>query len=113
VPAFSLPDKQLIPEGIAVDVKTGDFFVSSLAQWKVVKRNQSGSIQDFVGANQDGIWSTLGMKVDPTGKELWVCSAAEFDSLNGYSGIFVFDLKTRALKRKLVLDNKAWTAFVQ
>jgi hypothetical protein len=107
VPAFSLPDKQLIPEGIAVDVKTGDFFVSSLAQWKVVKRNQSGSVQDFVGANQYGIWSTLGMKVDPTGKELWVCSAAEFDSLNGYSGIFVFDLKTRMLKKKFILDNKA------
>jgi hypothetical protein len=105
-PAFTLPDKQLIPEGIAVDAKTGDFFISSLAQWKVVKRNQDGSVQDFVAPNQDGIWLTLGMKVDPTGKELWVCSASEFDSLNGYSGIFVFDLKNGTLKKKFVLDNK-------
>lgn len=46
------------------------------------------------------------MKVDPAGNELWVCSASEFDSLDGYSGVFVFDLKTGALKRKYVLDNK-------
>jgi hypothetical protein len=79
VPAFTLPDKQLIPEGIAADPETGDFFVSSLAQWKVVKRSEDGSVRDFVAPHQDGIWLTLGMKVDPTGKELWVCSASEIN----------------------------------
>jgi DNA-binding beta-propeller fold protein YncE len=51
------------------------------------------------------------MKVSPDNKSIWVCSATENDTLNGYSGIFNFDLKTGKLIEKYMLDNKAGPHF--
>jgi sugar lactone lactonase YvrE len=103
--AFVLGDRELIPEGIAVDPRSGDFFVGSLAKWKVVKRKRSGAASDFVRHHQDGLWTVLGIKVEPNARELWVCSATEKEPQDGDSGIFVFDLGSGALRRKFVVDN--------
>lgn len=97
-PAFTLHQRDLIPEGIAHDPVSGDFFVSSLHHRKVVRVNPGGTVSDFVAEGSDGIMSTLGMKVDAKRRLLWVIAAAVpemrgFDETQGgRSGVFVYDL---------------------
>lgn len=103
--AFVVRDSSLIPEGIA-SVRSGHkFFIGSLAKSKIVTFSLEGSEEDFISSNQHGIWSVVGMKVSPDNKSLWVCSATERDTLNGYSAIFQFEIKKGRLIRKYVVNN--------
>ncbi len=104
--AFTITDKTLIPEGIAYDPLSGRFFIGSLAQDKIIVIDKRGRNKDFIRRGQDGIWQVLGMKVDPVRKDLWVCSASERDTLDGYAGVFRYDLKSGKLKKKYTVDNK-------
>ncbi|MBO9204364.1 MULTISPECIES: SMP-30/gluconolactonase/LRE family protein [Niastella] len=104
--AFTLDDPGMIPEGIAATADGKRFFVSSLAQHKIVEHMPDSRQKDFIPADCNGIWMVLGMKVSPDGKTIWVCSASEKEPYNGYSGIFGFDLATGKLVNKYILDNK-------
>jgi WD40 repeat protein len=110
VKAFSLPEKELITEGIAYDPDTGRFFVSSIHQRKIVVREKDGTVKDF-SSPSDGLYSVLGMKVDAGHRILWACSSA-FPQMkgfaaddNGRAGIFKYDLKTGKLLNKHLLWN--------
>lgn len=109
--AFTLPEKDLIPEGIAYDPVDGTFFLSSLHKRKIVrvKPRQHGQppiVEDFTGEGQDGLYSTLGMKVDASRRILWVCSSAEAfmkgykESDAGQAALFKYDLVTGKLLGK-------------
>jgi len=74
--AFRLPEKDFIPEGIAWDAGTRTFLVSSIYLRKVVRVGRDGAVRDLVQAGQDGLWSALGIDVDPGRRTLWVCSTA-------------------------------------
>jgi sugar lactone lactonase YvrE len=105
--AFTINEKDLIPEGIAYDPVRREFYVGSILKRKIVRIDSSGRASDFTSEGQDGLFKVLGMTVDPKRKTLWVCSAAgngakEFD---GHAGIFKYDLRTGKLIRKYVLDN--------
>ncbi|HYG61792.1 MAG TPA: hypothetical protein VEL74_04370 [Thermoanaerobaculia bacterium] len=63
--AFRLVEKDLVPEGIAHDPKTGAFFVGSLYKRKIVRVGKDGKATDFTAAGQGGLWDVLGMKVTP------------------------------------------------
>ncbi|HTG95163.1 MAG TPA: hypothetical protein VL866_21380, partial [Pyrinomonadaceae bacterium] len=108
--AFMLPETDLIPEGIAYDPVDDAFFLSSLHKRKVVRVrvrvNRLPIVEDFTSEGQDGLYSTLGMKVDAERRVLWVCSSAE-SFMKGYTekdagraALFKYDLKTRKLIRK-------------
>jgi len=109
--AFMLAEKDLIPEGIAYDPLDHVFFLSSLHKRKIVRvrprtANQPAIVEDFTSQGQDGLFSTLGMKVDAERRVLWVCSSAE-SFMTGYSeadagkaALFKYDLNTRRLIRK-------------
>ena len=111
--AFTLPETDLIPEGIAYDPVDKAFFLSSLHKRKIVRvrlrANRAAVVEDFTGQAQDGLYSTLGMKVDATRRILWVCSSAESfmegysDADSGKAALFKYDLKTRRLIRKYEL----------
>lgn len=105
---FMIPGKDLIPEGIAYDPATETFYVGSIYKRKVVSRSKDGKVRDFTSERQDGLWGVLGMRVDDKRRVLWVNSAAgaEEKELNGYSGVFKYDLKTGKLIKKYILDNK-------
>lgn len=114
--AFTLPEMDLIPEGIAYDTVDRAFFFSSLHKRKIVRvrlrANRAPLVEDFTGPGQDGLYSTLGMKVDVERRILWVCSSAE-SFMEGYSdadagkaALFKYDLKTRKLIRKYELGPK-------
>jgi hypothetical protein len=104
--SFVIDDSLLIPEGIAADSQRKTFFVGSLAKHKVLKCADNGSCSDFALGNQHGFWMALGMKVSPDFKSLWLCSSAEHDTLNGYSGLLQFDIASGKLLRKIIMDNK-------
>src|SRR6185369_3131956 len=109
--AFMLAEKDLIPEGIAYDPLDQVFFLSSLHKRKIVRvrprtANQPPIVEDFTSQGQDGLYSTLGMKVDAERRVLWVCSSAESfmsaysEADAGKAALFKYDLKTRRLIRK-------------
>ncbi|HEV8579473.1 MAG TPA: hypothetical protein VGX68_10365 [Thermoanaerobaculia bacterium] len=74
--AFRLPERDFIPEGIAWDPVTRTFLVSSVHLRKVVRVGRDGAVRDLVQAGQDGLWSALGIDIDPGRRILWVCSTA-------------------------------------
>lgn len=107
--AFSLDDKTLISEGLAYNAKKQTFYVGSVHQRKIVAV-KNGVTTDF-SSPADGLWSVLGMRVDPARGWLWVCTAA-FPQMRGFeakdkgkSGIFKYDLRTGKLAKRYILPD--------
>jgi sugar lactone lactonase YvrE len=101
--AFTVPQRELIPEGIAFDSETGDFYLSSIHLRKIIRVTADGTPSDFVREGEGGLLGTLGMKVDAKRRMLWVISTA-IPEMNGYtpalegqSAVFAYDLRTGAL----------------
>jgi sugar lactone lactonase YvrE len=97
----TIPEPDLIPEGIAFDPATRVLYVSSIRKRKIVALSPEGKVRDFVAPGQDGLWSVLGMKVDPERRTLLACSEVDGPGMLGYapgdrgkSGVFEFDLST-------------------
>lgn len=105
--AFRVPEKDLIPEGIAYDPRTGSFFLGSIYKRKIVRIDKAGKAADF-SKPEDGLWDVLGMKVDPARRTLWVCSAAGASAgeQDGSSGLFRYDLTTGRLVSRHLLPGK-------
>jgi DNA-binding beta-propeller fold protein YncE len=94
--AFRIPEPDLIPEGIAWDPQTGDFFVGSLHRKKIVRVDAAGRARDFVPEGADGLEDVLGLEVDAERRLLWVCTAASprAGAAAGASGLFAYELDT-------------------
>lgn len=97
--AFTLAGKGLVTEGVAYDPADGTFYVSSVRERKIVAVPKQGAPRTLASA-RDGLWSALGMKVDPKRRILWACTAALPQMENfreedrGRSGVLEIDLKT-------------------
>lgn len=110
--AFSIPEKDLLPEGIAYDPGEGCFYLGSLWKSKIIKVGREGKAADFTGERQDGLRSVAGLKVDPERRNLWAVSlvsqpwAKSNPEEAGWSAVFKYDLRTGKLIRKYELDNK-------
>jgi sugar lactone lactonase YvrE len=108
--AFRIAEKDLIPESVAHDVKTGAFFVGSLRKAKIVRVDRDGRASDFITSRQDGLWAVVGIKIHPVQRVLWVCSAnsRELEGSTGNevgpTGVFLFDLDTGKLIEKWLLE---------
>jgi sugar lactone lactonase YvrE len=74
--AFTLPEKDLLAEGVAHDPRTGAFFVSSVRKHKVVRRDARGAVSDFTSP-ADGLLSVLALGVDPPRRALWLTTAGK------------------------------------
>ncbi len=109
--AFSLPERDFIPEGITYDPVTETLFVGSIHRRKVVAVAKDGAVRDFLPEGQDGLFSVLGLKVDAARRHLWVASFVGKSGRGlkpedeGRSALHQYDLRSGALVRKLVLDN--------
>lgn len=105
--AFTIPQRDLVPEGIAWDAATGDFYVSSIYLRKIVRVTPDGKSSDFTREAQDGMYSTLGLKVDAKRRLLWVVSNAAREmkdytnALDGQSSVLAYDLRTGKLANKI------------
>lgn len=111
-PAFTLTERDLIPEGIAYDTATDTLFVGSIHRRKVVAVSSDGTVRDFVPEAREGLWSVLGLKVDVARRHLWVASQAAAGGRGisagerGRTGLFQYDLRTGALLRKVTMDGR-------
>jgi hypothetical protein len=111
--AFSLADRELIPESVAYDPADRAFYVGSMYKRKIIRISADGQVSDFIRTGADGIWSVLGMKVDPARRELWAnaCNLEDRSppmlpddpATRGQGGVFRYDLKTGTLIRKYVV----------
>jgi sugar lactone lactonase YvrE len=106
--AFRISERDLVPEGIAWDPVTREFYVGSLAKKKIVRVSPDGSARDFVPAGRDGLWSVLGLKVDAKRRILWAASVADAreGAANGSSALFAFDLPSGTLHAKFVREGR-------
>jgi sugar lactone lactonase YvrE len=113
--AFKIPQKDLIAEGIAYDPVSRSFFVSSIYCRKIVEVAASGKSHDFIAEKEDGIWGVLGMEVDPKQRTLWAISSNSEDDMLmkypepetvGQTAVHKYDLKTKKLVKKYILDVK-------
>jgi len=97
----TIPEPDLIPEGIAWDPADRTLYVSSIRKRKIVAVSARGAVRDFVASGRDGLESVLGMKVDPESRTLLACSEVDGPGMEGYvaadlgkSAVFEFDLAT-------------------
>ncbi len=90
-------EKDLIPEGIAVDGRTGLIYVSSIARQKIVVIDQTGKQKDFIANGEEGFMEGLGMKVDTVRNLLWAISVKSSASFY-QNRIHGFDLHTAKTK---------------
>jgi sugar lactone lactonase YvrE len=105
--AFTLREKDLITEGVAHDLKTGAFLVSSVHRRKVVRIGNEGEVSDFVPQGQDGLFSAMALAVDAPRNVLWVSTAAEPVMVDyrqedkDRSAVLEYDLTSGKLLRRL------------
>ena len=107
VVAFTIPEKGLVPEGVAYDPKTKSFFLSSIRKREVYRIDASGKATVFVAPRQGGLRSAAGIAVDPRSRSLWVASEA-MPHMEGHvkdeplqSAVFEFDADTGKFRREL------------
>lgn len=86
-------ENDLIPEGIAVDPRTGTMYVSSIARQKIIAVDETANHRDFISSNQYGFLEGLGMKIDTTRNLLWAISGKKVDKWYS-SQIQAFNLST-------------------
>ena len=116
--AFTLEDPQLVATGIAYDTKTGDVFVASVRERKIVRHEKAGAISDFVREGQDGFLSGASLAIDSQRGILYASTSAA-PYMRGYSkadfgktGVFAFDLKTGKTLRQVWLKAKGQFHFL-
>lgn len=69
--AFTVPESDLIPEGLAVDHQRHLFYLGSMSHKKIVKITRAGAVSDFVAEGKYHFESVCGIKVDPANEDVW------------------------------------------
>jgi hypothetical protein len=102
--AFRIPEKDLIPEGIAHDPAEDVFYLGSIHKSKILKITKAGKISDFVSSGETGLKQVLGMKV--LNGKLWACNnTPSYDSVNRGSFIHVIDTKSAKVEKVFRLTD--------
>jgi len=96
--AFTLPEKDLLTEGIAYDPSRRAFYVSSVHRRKILRRDASGAVSDFVGEKRGGLDGVLALVVDAPRRRL-LAGVAALPQMTGFekardgeSALVAFDL---------------------
>jgi sugar lactone lactonase YvrE len=116
--AFTVREKDLVPEGIAYDPVEKVFYLSSLYKRKIVRvvagaPGAAAAVTDFTSEGQDGLDAVLGLKVDAERRHLWAVSSAEPEMIGyrevdeGRSALLQYDLGTGRLLRKVSTPRPA------
>ncbi len=101
--AFTLSQPDLLTEGVAYDPTRRRFFVGSVRHRRVLQVSADGRCSVFAGGTAPLPQAPLGMRIDPSGRSLWVAAAA-LPQMEGYaavdsgkSAVLRFDLKSGKL----------------
>lgn len=107
----TLPEKIALVESVALDVASGDLFVSSIVERRIMRLSSDGGLEEFASAASHGLWSVTGLKIEDETHTLWAATAAtEFtpglvDNELGASGVFAFDIGSGELIHKFILQD--------
>ncbi len=109
--AFTLEEKDLLPESLAYDPQSGYFLVGG-TRWGEIREVAPRCREwAFAAARAHGLWMVTGMKADPARRALWVTSA-DGERLVGHrpgngtaAGLFEFDLDTGGLIGRHLLQE--------
>jgi sugar lactone lactonase YvrE len=111
--AFTVNEKDLLPENVAHDPRDRSFYVGSTRKGKIVRVDSSRRVSDFVPAGSDGVWMIVGMKIDPARRLLWAntSAASNFVGLEkkdeGRAALLAYDLRTgRRVARIELADGR-------
>lgn len=85
--------KLAVPEGIAVDGRTGLIYVTSIWQNKILAIKADGSHRDFISSGYAGFAQGLGIKVDERRGWVWAVSNTQ-DGSKYVSRLHAFNIKT-------------------
>src|SRR5580704_14198594 len=96
---FSLSDPGLLPEDIDYDAKTGQFFVTSIIEQKIVMLVERGVARDF--ASSPHHWPMMALKVDSRRRRLWATEVA----LEGFTVVPVAE-QGRSILLEYDLDHR-------
>lgn len=116
---YVIAERNLIPEGVAFDNRTGTIYVGSTFKRKIVQITQDGKITDFIPEKYNDITSIVGMEVDEKRGVLWanIAHANEVMPLKDphpakdwMTGICSFDIESRRLIKRY--DLQAEQAFL-
>ena len=94
--AFTVPEKDLIPEGLAYDPVTQLFYMGSMYHRKIVRIAESGEVSDVIKPDSDHLQPIGGVHVDPSDHSLW--AASDPDATHG-SELYHFDAQGQLLER--------------
>jgi len=107
---FRIPEHDLYPESIAYDPVSGDYFLSSMSQSRILRIHPDGSYEDFVEPPLPGLEGSIGMKVDAGRRRLWVCTGrytmfAGNPAIPPRTGVLLFDLDSGAVLGQWLMDQ--------
>jgi streptogramin lyase len=86
-------ERDFIPEGIAIDNRSGTIYISSINKHKIISIDKNGKHKNFITPGQDGFKEGLGLKVDEKRRWLWALSVYR-EAKNFHSAIYAFELST-------------------
>src|SRR6185503_3027172 len=101
--AFELEDKTLIPEGIAYDAHSKDFFIGSVSQKRIVRVGPGGTTTNFAGPSSE-IDPILGLAVDSPRRTLYAVSTSaltDAGEARRRNAVLVFDVDNGRLLRRV------------
>ena len=103
--AYQIPEKKLIPEGIAWSEKHNKFFLSSIHLSKIIEIDaQDGSYKDFINSRNYGFLSGIGLQADDESNRLYAIGTSTSSDDKG-SGLFVFNMDDGRLVKKYMADT--------
>jgi hypothetical protein len=72
--AFTIREKDLFPEGLAVDSERHAFYMGSEYRRKIIKITENGKASDFVKPDLYDLMPVGGVKVDPADHSVWAAT---------------------------------------
>ena len=94
--AFTVPAKDLFPEGLAYDPAMRVFYMGSMHRRKIVRITENGEVSDFGKPDLYHLQPIGGVHVDPADHSLW--AASDPDDAHG-SELYHFDAQGKLLER--------------
>jgi len=97
-------EKDLIPEGIAFDSRSGKIYVSSISKQTIIIIDSNGKHHNFIQPGQDNFLEGLGMKVDSKRNWLWALSN-KAEGKKHTSQVHAFDLSSGKMQQYYFLTD--------
>ena len=109
---FILPEHDLYPESIAHDPVSGEYFLGSMSQSRILRIQADGSYEDFLTAPVPELASSIGIKADADRRVLWVCTGRFSLFANPgpdppRTGLLQFDLDSGALLASWLVSQES------